>query len=232
MLFSTKLLFFVMMLLQNNPEFVAAEKLYQEGNYNKSEKLFSKIYQEDNTNYKAKEYLGDIAGKQSNWDKAINHYEVLKNKFPNNAIYIFKYGGCLGMKAKNSNKFKALSMIDEVEKSLLKAASLDKNMIEVRWALVELYLELPAIIGGSEKKSRKYANELLEISTVDGYLALGRIEMYFKRYKSAEKHYIKAHQIGNSETTFKNLFNLYSNQLKSQDKANQLKLNFLNKKKI
>lgn len=220
------------MFFQNDPNFTRAEKMFQEGFYDKAEVLFQKIYEEDANNFKAKEYLGDIAGKQMQWDEAIAHYKILKNRFPSNANYLFKYGGCLGMKAKNSNKFKALSMLDEIESSLLKAASLDKKMIEVRWALVELYLELPAIVGGSEKKSRKYANELLAISPVDGYLSLARIEMYFKRYKNAEINYVKAHQIGNSETTFTNLYNLYSNQLKSQEKANQLKLKFLNKKKI
>jgi hypothetical protein len=40
------------------------------------------------------------------------------------------------MKAKDSNKFKALGMIDEVKSSFEKAISLNPKHIESRWALI------------------------------------------------------------------------------------------------
>jgi hypothetical protein len=49
----------------------------------------------------------------------------LKQLKPSEADYHFKYGGVLGMKAKDSNKFKALGMIDEVKSSFEKAISLN-----------------------------------------------------------------------------------------------------------
>ena len=82
------------------------------------------------------------------------YYGKLIKLKPGEADYHYKYGGCLGMKAKESNKFKALGMIDEVEESFLTAAKLDGKHIETRWALVMLYIELPGIIGGSEKKHK------------------------------------------------------------------------------
>ena len=39
----------------------------------------------------------------------------LKVSYPKVAKYWYKYGGTLGMKAKESNKFKALGMIVELE---------------------------------------------------------------------------------------------------------------------
>jgi hypothetical protein len=130
------------------------------------------------------------------------------------------------MKAKSVNKFKALGMIDEVENSFLTAAKLDTKHIESRWALVMLYIELPGIIGGSETKAIKYSNELMELSKVDGYLSKGYIDEYFNRYKKAEANYIKAHEIGNSKTTFQKLYNLYLNKFKDKTKANKLKEQF------
>ncbi|MFD2907319.1 tetratricopeptide repeat protein [Flavobacterium ardleyense] len=175
------------------------------------------------------EYLGDIAGVQKDWDESIVNYKKLKISFPKNANYWYKYGGALGMKAKESNKFKALGMIDEVEESFLTAAKLDETHLETRWALVMLYVELPAIIGGSEKKSQRYANELMVLSKVDGYLAKGYIDIYFSRYTRAEINYKKAHEIGNSKTTFDKLYDLYLNKLKDKTKANRLKEQFENK---
>ena len=209
--------------------FEKAEKLYAQKKYYDAEKVFREHLKTQPNHAKTLEYLGDIAGHQKKWDEAIIHYKKLKNSFPKAANYWYKYGGALGMKAKESNKFKALGMIDEVEESFLTAAKLDAKHVETRWALVMLYIELPAIIGGSEKKAQKYATELMTLSKVDGYLAKGYIDVYFSRYTNAESNYKKAHEIGNSKTTFEKLYDLYLNKLKDKSKANKLKLEFENK---
>jgi len=85
---------------------------------------------------------------------------------------------------------------------------------------------LPGIVGGSERKAQKYAEELLSLSKVDGYLAKGYIDEYFERYTKAESNYIKAHETGNSKTTFQKLYNLYLNKLKDKTKAQKLKEQF------
>ena len=206
--------------------FEKAEKLYAQKKYNEAEKLFSEHLKLQPNHTKTIEYLGDIAGHQKDWDVAIANYKKLKMTFPKNATYWYKYGGAMGMKAKESNKFKALGMIDEVEQSFLTAAKLDENHVETRWALVMLYVELPAIIGGSEKKAQHYANQLMSLSKVDGYLAKGHIDVYFNRYAKAELNYKKAHEIGNSNTTFEKLYDLYLNKLKDKTKANRLKQEF------
>jgi tetratricopeptide (TPR) repeat protein len=207
-------------------DFEKAEKLYKQEKFDQAKVLFEIFLKANPTNYKTIEYLGDIAGHQKKWDEAIKKYQFLKNQFPNTANYYYKYGGALGMKAKSVNKFKALVMIDDVENAFLTAAKLDSKHIDTRWALVMLYIELPGIVGGSEKKAQKYADELMNLSKVDGYLAKGYIDEYFNRYSKAETNYIIAHQLGNSKTTFQKLYNLYLNKLKDKEKANQLKEKF------
>lgn len=220
--------FFLLLSFYGFPQsnFDLGEQYFVEKKWELAQANFEKTLIKNPNNYKAIEYLGDIFGHQKKWDLAIEKYKTLRDKFPQNANYWYKYGGSLGMKAKESNKFKALSLIDDVEEAFLKAAELDKNHIDTRWALVMLYIELPAIIGGSEKKAQKYATELLNLSKVDGYLAKGYIDVYFKRYQSAEKNYTLAHKIGNSKTTFEKLYDLYLNKLKNTEKAKQLKYNF------
>lgn len=130
------------------------------------------------------------------------------------------------MKAKSVNKFKALGMIDDIETAFLTAAKLDLKHIESRWALVMLYIELPGIVGGSESKAKKYSDELMNLSKVDGYLSKGYIDEYFNRYSKAEANYIKAHEIGKSKTTYQKLYNLYVNKIKDKAKAQKLKEQF------
>lgn len=175
---------------------------------------------------KSIEYLGDIASHNKNWKEAVEYYKKLKELKPTEANYFFKYGGALGMRASEVNKFKALGMADEVKESFEKAIKLNPKHIQARWGLVEYYLNLPGIFGGSESKAILYSNELLQLSLVDGYLSRGKIEEYFKRYSAAEKYYIKANEIGKSKTTFQKLYNLYLNKLKDAKKAQELKRKF------
>lgn len=219
-------LFLVTIQVFSQSNFDLGKQYFTEKKWELSKTNFEKALIQNPNNHSAIEYLGDIFGHQKEWDLAIEKYKTLRNQFPQKANYWYKYGGALGMKAKESSKWKALSMIDDVEKAFLKAAELDKNHIDSRWALVMLYIELPGIIGGSEKKAQKYANELMQLSKVDGYLAKGYIDVYFERYQSAEKNYSLAHKIGNSKTTFEKLYDLYLNKLKNTEKAKQLKQDF------
>lgn len=219
MLLMLSIFFPIFVFSQSN--FEKAEKLFTEGKYSLAKPIFESIYRENPNHQKSLEYLGDIEGKNKSWDKAMAYYEKLKKLNPSNANYYYKYGGCLGMKAKESNKFKALGMIDGIKFSFEKAIQLNPNHIEARWALIELYLQLPGIIGGSESKAKKYADELLKISPVDGYLATGHIAEYFNRYKNAEKLYRKAIEVSGSKTSYQKLADLYKNKMNQPERARE-----------
>ena len=196
---------------------------------NEAKQMFQDYLKSHPNHSKSIEYIGDIAGNQKQWNEAIEYYQKLKISFPKNANYWYKYGGALGMKAKESNKFKALGMIDKIEESFLMAAKLESKHVETRCALVMLYLELPGIIGGSQKKAQKYADELMRISSVQGFVAQGYIDAYFKRFVKAELNYKKAFEIEPSKITFEKLYDLYLNKLKDKSKATKLKDQFENK---
>lgn len=210
----------------NASDFNRAEQLFQQEKYALAKPIFEKILKSEPNNYKAIEYLGDIAGHYKDWDLALNYYEKLKNSNPKDANYQYKYGGALGMKAKEGSKIAALGLVGDVEKAFITAVQLDAKHVDARWALIEFYLQVPGILGGSEKKAQKYSDELLAISPVDGYLARGYIQEYFSRYLKAEIEYKKAFEIGKSQTTFQKLYNLYTNKLKQTKKAEALKLAF------
>ena len=207
-------------------EFDKAEKLFLQGNYSQAELLLEKFVKSNPNHLKALEYLGDINGHEKNWETSLAYYKKLKKLKPNEANYHYKYGGVLGMIAKDANKFKALGMISEIKSEFEKAISLQPNHIEARWALIELYLQLPGIAGGSEKKATQYANELLQISPVDGWLAKGRISEYFNRFAVAETHYKKAIEIGSSKTTYQKLADLYKNKMNQPERAKLLMENY------
>ncbi len=219
------LLLLVSVSLLAQTDFEKGEKLFNQKKFVEAKPLFENYLKMNPNNYKTIELLGDVAGQQKNWNEAIKQYKILKTQFPKEANYWYKYGGVLGMKAKESNKFRALGMLDEVESSFLTAAKLDAKHIETRWALVIYYIQIPGILGGSEKKSQKYANELMAISPVEGNLANGYIAEYFKRYSEAEKFYSKAYEMGKSTKAYQKLYDLYKNKMKLKDKAENLAKN-------
>lgn len=205
------LLCFPVFILAQNPK-ENAEHFITKKQYNKAEKVIKDFVSKNPSDKKAIELLGDAYGYQKKWDNAIEQYKKLSELDKNNANYHYKYGGSLGMKALKISKLRAFAVIGDIKSAFLKAAELDPNHIDARWALVELYMSLPGIVGGSKNKSLKYANELQALSKVDGYLAKGYIYEYDDEPELAEKYYKLAVKIGGSITCYEKLTNLYESQ--------------------
>lgn len=196
-----------------------AEGLFKSGKNAESKLLYKQIYSSNHSDLQAIERLGDIMSNVKVWDSAAYYYKKLTVIKPAVADYHYKYGGATGMHAKECNNFVALGMISEIRESFERAISLNPKHVEARWALIELYLNLPGIVGGSERKAAGYATQLLKISPVDGVLAQGRIAEYFSRYTVAEKHYKAAIEIGGSRNSYLKLAGLYRNKMNMPEKA-------------
>ncbi|MAK36092.1 MAG: hypothetical protein CMC15_07945 [Flavobacteriaceae bacterium] len=204
-------------LLSAQTTFDRAEAYFKKEQFSKAKPLFQQYLKEHPNHQKTREYLGDIAGYKKDWDTAIDFYEDLVEENDRSANYHFKYGGALGMKALSISRIRAATYIGDIKEHFEKAATLDPNHIEVRWALVEFYMQLPGIIGGSEKKATKYANQLLKISPVDGYLANGYIAEYDDRPADAERYYKKAIDVGGSPHTYEKLAEHYEKNNKPKE---------------
>lgn len=184
----------------------------------KAEREMTAFLDANPNDLEAIELLGDAYGYQKKWDEAIVHYKRLTQIQPNNANYQYKYGGALGMKALSISKIKALGIIGDIKEAFLKAAELDPKHIDARWALVELYVSLPGIVGGSFSKALDYAEQLEDLSKVDGYLAKGYVYEYDDEPELAEKYYRLAIKVGGSVTCYEKLTNFYESQ-KQPEKA-------------
>lgn len=198
-------------------DFQQAEQYFLQEKFSEAKPLFEAYLDKHPKHRKSREYLGDIAGHQKDWDTAIDYFEALVEEDENNANYHFKYGAVLGMKALEISPIRALTYIGDIKYHFEQATTLDPNHIEARWALVEFYIQLPGIIGGSEKKAIRYANELHKISPVDGYLANGYIAEYSNRPDNAERFYKKAIEVGGSPHTYEKLANHYEKHNKPKE---------------
>jgi tetratricopeptide (TPR) repeat protein len=210
----TLILFLWPMLFMAQTKFEKGTTAFDNQNYNQAINYFSDILEEEPSDKMARDYLGQSYAKLGNWEKSAEVAKTLVEDYPEDAEYNFRYGGALGLVAKNANPFKAMSLLDDVKFHLKKAIQLDPKHIESRWALLQIYLEIPGILGGSEDTSREYASQLKSISPVDGALANGYIERDQENFDKAEDFYNEAVELGQSETTYKELAELHkrSNQ--------------------
>jgi len=204
----------VPMLLMSQTTAETVKQLFDSKQYSKAESILKVAVENSPNDRQLIELLGDAYGYQEKWDGAIENYEKLVKMDDYNANYHYKFGGAKGMKALEVSKFRALGLIGDVKRSFNRAAELDPTHIDVRWAMVELYMQLPGIIGGSYKKSMKYANELENLSKVDGYLAKGYIYEYDDEPELAEEYYKKAIEVGGSVTCYDKLTSLYQKEHK------------------
>jgi len=193
---------------------IEVDQLFQKKEYEKAVYFIKKYVSSNPNNINAIELLGDAYAYQRKWNEAITYYKTLLKTDDFNANYHYKYGGALGMIAQNGSKIKALGLINDIKNSFLRASELDVEHIDARWALVELYMQLPGILGGSTYKSLKYANELENLSKVDGFLAKGYIYEYDNKPELAEYYYKKAIETEGSLTCFETLTNFSKNENK------------------
>lgn len=196
--------------------FELGKKAFEEGNYQEAISKLERVLESQPSDKLTRDYLGQSYARLERWEKSAEVNKTLVEDYPVNAEYHFRYGGALGLVAKEANSFKALSLLGDVKFHLKKAIELNPKHIEARWALLQIYLELPGIVGGSESTSRKYASQLQSLSLVDGALAFGYIERELENYDKAETHYKKAVELGQSVTTYKELAELYK---RSEDTA-------------
>ena len=148
-----------------------AQKHLEKGEIRKSKAILESRLNSDPYDEKTILMLGDIASFEKNWDVALTHYKNLLINNPSSADYNFRYGGVLGLKAITISKIKAVVYIPDIKKHLEKAADLDSKHIKSRRALVELYMQLPGLLGGSESKAQKFANDLKKIAPLEGALS-------------------------------------------------------------
>lgn len=211
------LLFFPVVLFAQT-DIERAESYFEDKQFAKAQSILEQLVKSNPNDLKAVELLGDALGSQKKWEAAITNYKILSEKEPKNANYHYKYGGAMGMLALEVNKLKALGMLDDIKGAFHTAAKLDPKHIDVRWALVELYIQLPGIVGGSISKALNYADELEALSKVDGYLAKGYIHEYEDEAEKAKYYYKKAIVVGGSMTCYEKLTKLYESQ-QEPDKA-------------
>ena len=129
---------------------------------------------------------------RNDMDAALKSYESAVALEPKNADYHLHLGEVYGRMALGANPFKMASLAKKAKAEVERAVELDPNHIDARFTLLEIYLNLPGILGGSDEKALAQAVEIRKRDKLLGHRAQARIYQKQKKNDLARKEYVDA----------------------------------------
>lgn len=114
-----------------------------------------------------------------------------------------QYHMCLseiyGDLAEHAGIFKQMSLARSFKSEAEKAAALDSNNTDVRFHLLQFYLQAPGLIGGGKDKAQAEAAEIARLNAAKGFVAQAQIAAHDKDAAKSLAFYEKAVQADPSD---------------------------------
>lgn len=155
----------------------AAIDLYLHGRFADSAAILSNLIQKDPAEIKTRTWLGKTYLKLRRWDDAVRQFEKAVALAPKDGLGHLWLGRAYGNKA--AHAFLPIGLANSTRKEFEKGVELCPDNVDIRFDLLEFYLEAPGIMGGGRDKAETQAGEIARLSPRHGYLA--RAEIYEDR---------------------------------------------------
>ncbi len=126
---------------------------------------------------------GDTARREA----ALKRLEACTAALPNAAMCHFGVGAVLGVNAMTQGMVAGLRSVGRIRESFVKALEIDPLFYAARNGLVQVYLTVPGIAGGSVTKAREVANAASSKQPEHAKLLLGMVALDQKDFAQAER---------------------------------------------
>ncbi len=173
--------------LQSNAGMQDAVALYERGQFSQAAVQFKRLAEGSPANPEIRIRLGRSYLKIREWDKAVREMEKAVQLEPANARYHLWLGRACGEKASNVVFFKALGWARRVVKEFETARTLAPEDLDVRFDLLEYYLEAPGIVGGGRDKAEAEVQAIARLNAEKGYTARATVYSKDKKWELARK---------------------------------------------
>jgi tetratricopeptide (TPR) repeat protein len=130
-----------------------------------------------------------------NLDAALKAADKVLTAEPNNVTYLNAIGGLYCEQAQKANILTQLSWAGKCHGIWERALTIDPKNIDIRFNLIQYYLQAPGIAGGGSSKAKEQATAIVALDAVRGEIAFGNIGRSEKQLAEAERHYRKAAEI-------------------------------------
>ena len=125
-----------------------AIRIYEKGEFQKAAVLLDELSRTSADDPKIRLWLGKTYIKTRQWDKAVREIEEASRIEPTNALYRLWLGRAYGYLADHTFKPFALGKAQRVIKEFEEASRLAPSDLEIRFDMLEYYLEAPGMVGG------------------------------------------------------------------------------------
>ena len=115
--------------------------------------------------------LANIYLQDRRYPEALYLYDKLCERNPNRFEYQFRRGASAGFLLSGTPGFRSLRYVIQLRSSFEAAVLLQPNSLAARRALLNIYLGLPGLLGGSQTKAEQQLNAIKSINPLEGALA-------------------------------------------------------------
>jgi tetratricopeptide (TPR) repeat protein len=115
--------------------------------------------------------LANIYIQDRRYSKAFSLYDRLCDRDPNRFAYQFGRGASAGFLLSGTPSFRSLRYVVQLRSSFEAAIRLQPNSLVARRALLNIYLGLPRLLGGSQTKAEQQLKAIQSINPLEGALA-------------------------------------------------------------
>lgn len=132
-------------------------------------------------------WLGKCYLKTQKVDEAVREFEKALQIRPSNSAYHLWLGRAYGQKASHAFLLSALGWARKLRKEFETAVDLSPDDMDVRFDLLEFYIEAPGIVGGGKDKAEAQVREIARRNPRLGYTARARLYEKEKKWDLARK---------------------------------------------
>lgn len=115
--------------------------------------------------------LANIYLQDRRYAEALSFYDKLCERNPNRFAYQFGRGASAGFLLSGTPSFGSLRYVVQLRSSFEAAVRLQPNSLVARRALLNIYLGLPRLLGGSQTKAEQQLKAIQSINPLEGALA-------------------------------------------------------------
>ena len=178
--------------LSSNTELDRAIHLYEKGEFTVATNLLYSLSCSSPSDSDVRLWLGKSYLKTRQWDKAVGEMEKAVLLEPSNARIHLWLGRACGARAAHSFFITAFSWAKRVARAFETARKLSPEDLDVRFDLLEFYLNAPGAVGGGRDKADADAKAISKLEPKRGYAARAMIFEKNKQWDLAKKEFMEA----------------------------------------
>jgi tetratricopeptide (TPR) repeat protein len=185
-------LFFLPSANQQNGGIEEAIRFYEKGEYKLAATRLSELTRSAPEDPNVRLWLGKAFIKTRKWDNAVREIEKATQLDPSNALYRLWLGRACGYEAEHTFKLFAMGKAHRVIKEFEAASKLAPANLDIRFDMLEFYLQAPSLVGGGDDKAKAEVLTIAKLDPKHGPIARAIRFKNDKKYDLAKKELIQA----------------------------------------